>query len=161
MRCPACQHEGSRVIDSRPGVDAASIRRRRVCERCEERFTTYERVEDTTPLVVKRDGRREPFERDKVRRAVSTACRKRPVPAEQIERIVQRVAGRFGTGTASEVPSVQIGELLLSELARVDEVAYARFASVYLRFETVGDFRALTVPAPKDEEPEPPLPDDA
>ena len=147
MLCPACGHGSSRVVDSRPAPDGDAIRRRRACERCGERFTTWERVEEVVPLVVKRDGRREPFQRDKIRRSVSIAIRKRPVAADEVERIAARVADEVTRSVGSELPSEDIGELVLSELAAVDEVAYARFASVYLRFETLADFKDLVPPA--------------
>ena len=118
------------MVDSRPAPDGDAIRRRRACERCGERFTTWERVEEVVPLVVKRDGRREPFQRDKIRRSVSIAIRKRPVAADEVERIAARVADEVTRSVGSELPSEDIGELVLSELAAVDEVAYARFASV-------------------------------
>ena len=147
MLCPACGNGSSRVVDSRPAPDGDAIRRRRACERCGERFTTWERVEEVVPLVVKRDGRREPFQRDKIRRSVSIAIRKRPVAADEVERIAARVADEVTRSVGSELPSEDIGELVLSELAAVDEVAYARFASVYLRFESLADFKDLVPPA--------------
>ena len=143
MRCPACSHLASKVVDSRPGNEGQEIRRRRECELCRHRFTTYERCEQIVPLVVKRDGRREEFEREKLRRALRTACRKRSVTAEVIEEIVERVADDLEGTAAREVSSQEIGELLLNELAEVDQVAYARFASVYLSFETLSDFISL------------------
>ena len=146
MLCPACGNGSSRVVDSRPAPDGDAIRRRRACERCGERFTTWERVEEVVPLVVKRDGRREPFQRDKIRRSVSIAIRKRPVAADEVERIAARVADEVTRSVGSELPSEDIGELVLSELAAVDEVAYARFASVYLRFESLADFKDLVPP---------------
>ena len=145
MRCPSCAHPASKVVDSRPGNEGQEIRRRRECENCHARFTTYERCERIVPLVVKRDGRREEFERDKLRRALRTACRKRSVTAEVIEGIVERVANELEGAAGSEVTSQEIGERLLSELTQVDQVAYARFASVYLRFDTLSDFQSLVV----------------
>ncbi|MCO4772861.1 MAG: transcriptional repressor NrdR [Deltaproteobacteria bacterium] len=153
MLCPACGNISSRVVDSRPAPDGDAIRRRRACERCGERFTTWERVEEVVPLVVKRDGRREPFQRDKIRHSVSIAIRKRPVPADEVERIVSRVSDEVTRSVGSELPSEDIGELVLSQLAAVDEVAYARFASVYLRFESLEDFRDLVAPSSKPPEP--------
>mgnify|MGYP000486181526 CR=1 FL=1 len=143
MRCPACGNTSSKVVDSRPAPDGDAIRRRRSCERCGARFTTWERIEELVPLVVKRDGRREPFQRDKLRRSLSIACRKRPVSADQIERIVARIADAV---SEREVSSEDIGQLVLVELGEIDEVAYARFASVYLRFESLEEFRALGSP---------------
>jgi len=143
VRCPACGNTSSKVVDSRPAPDGDAIRRRRSCERCGARFTTWERIEELVPLVVKRDGRREPFQRDKLRRSLSIACRKRPVSADQIERIVARIADAV---SEREVSSEDIGQLVLVELGEIDEVAYARFASVYLRFESLEEFRALGSP---------------
>ncbi len=148
MRCPACGNTSSKVVDSRPAPDGDAIRRRRACERCGARFTTWERVEELVPLVVKRDGRREPFQRDKVRRSVSIATRKRPVTADQIERIVSRIADAV---TDREADSEELGRLVLEELADIDEVAYARFASVYLRFESLEEFRSLGIDRRSDE----------
>lgn len=146
MRCPACGNTSSKVVDSRPAPDGDAIRRRRACERCGARFTTWERVEELVPLVVKRDGRREPFQRDKVRRSVSIATRKRPVNADQIEGIVARIADAV---TDREAASEELGRLVLDELADIDEVAYARFASVYLRFESLAEFQALAIGKPR------------
>ncbi len=143
MHCPSCSHLASKVVDSRPSNEGHEIRRRRECESCHARFTTYERCEQIVPLVVKRDGRREEFERDKLRRALRTACRKRSVTAEIIEDIVERVADELEGTAAREVASQEIGEHLLNELAQIDQVAYARFASVYLRFDTISDFQSL------------------
>ncbi|MBJ93827.1 MAG: transcriptional regulator NrdR [Rickettsiales bacterium] len=145
MRCPSCLHPASKVVDSRPGSEGQEIRRRRECEGCQHRFTTYERCELIVPLVIKRDGRREELERDKLRRALRTACRKRSISAETIEDIVDRVANELLSAAAREVSSAEIGERLLQELAAIDEVAYARFASVYLRFESLDEFRDLAV----------------
>ena len=143
MRCPSCSHLASKVVDSRPGNEGQEIRRRRECELCHDRFTTYERCEQIVPLVVKRDGRREEFQRDKLRRALRTACRKRSVTAEVIEDIVERLANDLEGTAAREVESQEIGKHLLNALAKVDQVAYARFASVYLRFDTLSDFQTL------------------
>ncbi len=143
MRCPACGHSASRVVDSRPGLDGLEIRRRRECEGCHGRFTTYERIELQPPMVVKRDGRREPFDANKLRRALRTACRKRPVDAEALERIVRTVTHKLSATGDREVDATAIGRELLDDLAHVDQVAYARFASVYLRFETLADFDTL------------------
>jgi transcriptional repressor NrdR len=147
MRCPTCGHPDSKVVDSRPSTDGAEIRRRRECEHCEERFTTYERVVESTPVVVKRDGRREMFDPEKVLRALRVACRKRPIPAEAQEGVVRRIERRLASGERREVPSQEIGRALLLELQGLDPVAWARFASVYLNFESLEDFRALTAQA--------------
>lgn len=143
MRCPDCGHTTSKVVDSRGGPDSLEIRRRRECESCASRFTTYERMELAPPMVVKRDGRREAYDPEKLRRALRTACRKRPVSADQIERMVGRVTRKVGAFGEREVASESIGRSLLEELAAVDEVSYARFASVYLRFESLEDFESL------------------
>jgi len=130
-------------VDSRPGPDGASIRRRRECEDCSNRFTTYERLEAIAPMIVKRDGRRQPYDAGKVRIALRTACRKRPVPTDVIEQIVDRVGSRLAQSGDREAASTTIGEALLRELKVVDEVSYARFASVFLRFESLEDFASL------------------
>ncbi len=142
------------MVDSRPAPDGDAIRRRRACERCGERFTTWERVEEVVPLVVKRDGRREPFQRDKIRRSISIATRKRAIASDRIERIVARVSDEVTRALGSEMPSETIGQLVLQELGAIDEVAFARFASVYLRFQSLDDFKALSPPgAPAPDEP--------
>ena len=132
-------------MDSRPAAEGDEIRRRRACESCGERFTTHERTERDAPLpqVVKRDGRRERFSIDKVESSVSVACRKRSVSANTIADIARRVRQRMECSDEREVASEQIGAWLLDELREVDEVAYARFASVYLRFDSLDDFRRL------------------
>lgn len=138
MRCPACQFEDSKVIDSRTSGDA--IRRRRECLRCGERFTTHERLERRLPWIVKKDGRREPFDPDKVLRGIEHACRKRPIGAEQMDDAVKRVEARLEATRADEVPSSVVGEAVMDVLRDVDEVAYVRFASVYRQFEGVEQF---------------------
>lgn len=143
MRCPACGNPGSKVIDSRPGPEGQEIRRRRECESCGHRFTTFERTEAIAKMVSKRDGRHEPFDREKIRRSLWTACRKRPVAADTIDAIVERAAGRVQDSPLREVSSESIGLHLLEELRAVDEVSFARFASVYRRFQRLDDFVAL------------------
>lgn len=143
MKCPSCNHGTSRVVDSRPSPEQGEIRRRRECEKCTARFTTYERIDGQGAMVLKRDGRREPFDADKIRRALRIACRKRPVSADAIERAVGRVALSVDESPEQELPSEEIGKRLLAELAAVDEVSFARFASVYLRFERLQDFVLL------------------
>ena len=143
MKCPSCSHGASRVVDSRPSPEQGEIRRRRECEKCTSRFTTYERIDGQGAMVLKRDGRREPFDADKIRRALRIACRKRPVSADAIERAVGRVALGVDESPEQELPSQEIGQRLLAELAAVDEVSFARFASVYLRFERLEDFVKL------------------
>jgi len=143
MKCPSCAHSASRVVDSRPGLEGVEIRRRRECENCGGRFTTYERSDGLGAMVLKRDGRREAFDPDKLRRSLRTACRKRPVSADILERIVGRIASAVDEGAEQEIPSEELGRSLLEELATVDEVSFARFASVYLRFERLADFTRL------------------
>jgi transcriptional repressor NrdR len=145
MRCPRCTNAESRVVDSRPGHEGGAIRRRRECERCGHRFNTWERVDGTEIVVVKRDGRREPWDREKIRQGLRIACRKRPVPVNGIERVVERVEVRMA-GRA-EVGSEDIGRAVLDELARLDEVAWVRFASVYLRFASLEEFERFAADA--------------
>ena len=138
MLCPACQHDDSRVIDSRDTGDA--IRRRRSCLSCNHRFTTLERIEVRLPWIVKKDGRREPFSRDKVLHGIALACRKRPVSPEGLEAVVQRVEQRLLEHREAEVDSSRVGEAVMDVLRDVDPVAYVRFASVYRQFESVEQF---------------------
>jgi transcriptional repressor NrdR len=140
MRCPFCGCEDTHVKDSRPVEDATSIRRRRQCPSCGARFTTSERVQLRDLVVVKKDGRRVAFERDKLLRSIRIATRKRGIDEEQIERIVNGIIRRLETLGESEVPSPRIGELAMESLAKLDEVAYVRFASVYRDFATARDF---------------------
>jgi transcriptional repressor NrdR len=140
MRCPFCAHENSQVKDSRPTEDGASIRRRRQCEDCGARFTTFERVQLRELTVVKSGGRREPFERAKLERSIATACRKRAVPQERIERLVTSIQRQIETSGESEIASTAIGELVMNGLKGLDPVAYIRFASVYKDFREARDF---------------------
>lgn len=140
MRCPFCQHPENHVIDSRLGRDGRSIRRRRVCERCQRRFTTYERVEEMLPVVVKKDGRREMYDRQKVISGLKKACEKRPVSTAAIEQAVDRIEQFLQERGEKEVPSSLIGEAAMHELHRLDQVAYVRFASVYREFKDVDEF---------------------
>jgi len=142
VRCPFCSFADTKVIDSRPDKDGTAIRRRRECESCGKRFTTHERVEETLPLVMKRDGRREPFERAKLIAGIQKACEKRPVPVETIERLVDRLEARLQESGEKEVPSTVIGELVMNELHHIDQVAYVRFASVYRSFKDISEFMA-------------------
>ena len=140
MKCPFCPRNDSRVIDSRLSKDGLIIRRRRECEGCGKRFTTYERVEEPLPAVVKKDGRREPFDRAKITSGIKKACEKRPVSTETIDSVVDRIerwALEFGE---PEIPSKAIGERVMKELQTLDEVAYVRFASVYRSFKDIGEF---------------------
>jgi transcriptional repressor NrdR len=143
MRCPFCGHDDTQVKDSRPAEDGASIRRRRSCPACGNRFTTFERVQLRELLVIKTDGRRVPFDRDKLARSVRVALRKRPFDEERIERIVNGIQRRLEVEADSEVPSRRIGEVVMETLRDVDQVAYVRFASVYRNFREAKDFRAF------------------
>jgi len=140
MRCPYCGKDHDRVSDSRASEDGASIRRRRECLQCNRRFTTYERVDETGISVVKRNGAREPFSRDKIRLGLAKACWKRPISDEQINNLVSRVESDVFAATESEIESTKVGELVMRRLAEVDQVAYVRFASVYRQFKDVRDF---------------------
>lgn len=140
MKCPQCGHVDNKVVDSRMGKDGDVIRRRRECLACRNRFTTYERVEDEFPLVVKRDGRREPFERSKILNGILKACEKRPVSYASIEKVVDTLQGEFQAAGEKEVESVRIGERVMAELLNIDDVAYVRFASVYRQFKDISQF---------------------
>jgi transcriptional repressor NrdR len=153
MRCPFCGSEDTQVKDSRPVDDGGAIRRRRQCPACGARFTTFERVQLRELLVVKKDGRRLPFDRDKLARSIRIATRKRGIDDEQIERIITGIVRRIETSGEVEVPSTRIGELAMESLGQLDEVAYVRFASVYRDFATVRDFEEFIRQLPEDEEP--------
>jgi transcriptional repressor NrdR len=153
MRCPYCGSLDTQVKDSRPTDDSSSIRRRRICPDCGGRFTTFERVQLRELLVVKKDGRRLPFDRDKLARSIRIATRKRGIDDEQIERIITGIVRRIETSGEVEVPSTRIGELAMESLGQLDEVAYVRFASVYRDFATVRDFEEFIRQLPDDEEP--------
>lgn len=140
MRCPKCGHLEDRVIDSRATKEGRAIRRRRECIGCGHRFTTYEYVESASLVVVKRDGRREPFSREKIISGISRACEKRPVSLNQIEEIVDRIEADIQRRAPAEVPSLEIGQKVMEELQQLDEVAYVRFASVYRHFKDVTEF---------------------
>jgi transcriptional repressor NrdR len=143
MRCPFCGHEDSQVKDSRPSEDNSAIRRRRHCPACGGRFTTFERVQLRELIVVKKNGRREPFERDKLERSLQHALRKRPVEAERVDRMITGIVRRLESMGENEIPSNVIGELVMQALASLDKVAYVRFASVYRNFREMKDFEAL------------------
>ena len=143
MRCPFCGGEDPQVKDSRPAEEGAAIRRRRSCPGCSARFTTFERVQLRELTVLKSDGRREPFDREKLARSIRVALRKRPVDEDRIERIVNGIQRRLETEVESEVTSRQIGEIVMDTLREVDQVAYVRFASVYKNFGEARDFRAF------------------
>ena len=140
MRCPFCGHDDSQVKDSRPTEDNAAIRRRRQCEGCGGRFTTFERIQLRDLTVVKSDGKREPFEREKLERSLSVACRKRPVDAAQIEKLASAIQRQLETLGESEIEAKRIGEFVMDGLKALDAVAYIRFASVYKEFTEAKDF---------------------
>jgi transcriptional repressor NrdR len=143
MRCPFCGHEDTQVKDSRPTEDSSAIRRRRFCSNCGQRFTTIERVQLRELTVVKSDNRRVPFDRDKMARSIRIALRKRPIQEERIERIVNGLVRQLESSGENDIPSKQIGELVMETLKEVDPVAYVRFASVYRNFREAKDFEAF------------------
>jgi len=140
MRCPFCSHLEDRVVDSREAQEGQVTRRRRECLSCGRRFTTYERIDEVLPAVVKKDGRREPFDRAKIVHGLERACQKRPVSAERIEALVAALERQLQESGEREVPSRVVGERVMASLRDLDPVAYVRFASVYRAFEDVGDF---------------------
>ena len=140
MRCPFCHAGDTRVLDSRDSAEATIIRRRRECETCRRRFTTYERVEELNPLVVKKDGRQEAFDRGKLMSGLKKACEKRPVSVEQLEVLTQQIERKVQEAGEKEVPSTAIGEMVMERLHALDEVAYVRFASVYRSFRDIAEF---------------------
>lgn len=141
MKCPFCGAQGTQVIDTRANLDANNVRRRRKCTSCAKRFTTYERVDLKMPRLVKKDGSRSDFDRDKLMGSMMVALRKRPVSTEDIEAAVDRVTERVRSLGEREVPTTRVGEFVMRELAKLDKIAYIRFASVYRQFETPEDFR--------------------
>ena len=140
MKCPFCGNSDTRVVDSRDTGNGDSIRRRRECPRCGKRFTTYEYVELREIFVVKKDGRREPFSREKLRRGITKACEKRPIGYDKINRQVDKIEQRLRSQNKPEVPSSKIGDMVMAWLKRVDKVAYIRFASVYRQFKDINTF---------------------
>lgn len=140
MKCPYCDYDGTKVLDSRAANENKSIRRRRECERCYKRFTTFETVEETPLFVIKKDGSREELNREKILRGLIRACEKRPISMERLELIVSEVEKKLRNTALSEVNSREIGELVMEELYPVDEVAYVRFASVYRQFKDINMF---------------------
>ena len=143
MRCPYCTHDETQVVETRESDEGGVIRRRRRCQACEKRFTTYERIEAVLPAIVKKDGSRAEYDIAKLRGSMLLALRKRPVSVEQIDDAIERIQGELLAGGAREVPSAQLGELVMRELERLDKVAYVRFASVYRSFKDVDAFREL------------------
>lgn len=140
MKCPFCSHENTRVIDSRPAEDNNSIRRRRVCDECGKRFTTYEKIETIPLIIIKKDNNRETYDRAKIEAGVLRACHKRPVSAQQINVLVDEVETEVFNLEEREIPSQTIGELVMNKLKDLDAVAYVRFASVYREFKDVNTF---------------------
>ena len=140
MKCPFCSHENTRVIDSRPADDNNSIRRRRVCDECGKRFTTYEKVETIPLIVIKKDDNRETFDRTKIEAGVLLACHKRPISANQIKDLVDEVENEIFGREEKEIPSRVIGEIVMNKLKDLEAVAYVRFASVYREFKDVNTF---------------------
>jgi len=158
MRCPYCTFSETKVIDSRLNQTGDSTRRRRVCPRCEGRFTTYERIEEVMPLVIKKDGRREPYSREKLRSGIEKSCEKLAVPAEKVDELVTRIEKRLQSYGLKEVPTKTVGEMVMAELHKLDKVAYVRFASVYRDFKDVDEFVAELQEAPSpDVDPSAPL----
>jgi transcriptional repressor NrdR len=155
MRCPSCSSLDTQVKDSRPTEDSAVIRRRRVCLSCNFRFTTFERVQLRELVVIKRNGRRVPFDRDKLLRSVQISLRKRPVDPERIEQTVSKIVRELESLGETEVSSESIGEMVMEHLRELDDVAYVRFASVYRNFREAKDFEAVLGELSSDEEPRP------
>jgi len=141
LKCPFCGYLDSRVLESRPTDDVTAIRRRRECPRCGKRFTTYERVEETPLLVIKKDGSREMFSRQKILSGMLKACEKRPIPLETLEDAAYQVERTLREGGRGEVTSKEVGELVMDKLRKIDDVAYVRFASVYREFRDLSGFR--------------------
>ena len=143
MRCPKCGFEDSSVVDSRPTEDTSSIRRRRECLKCKHRFTTYERMDEKPIVIKKRGGSSETFDRDKLFRGILISCAKRPVEAKDIEALIDNIVTELRNNGITELKSDEMGEMVLERLAKVDQVAYVRFASVYKEFANVGEFKKV------------------
>ena len=140
MKCPFCDNPDTKVIDSRPTEEGHAIRRRRGCDRCSKRFTTYEKVEETILMVVKKDGKREAFDRNKLLRGITRACEKRPVSIDTLDNMIDEIEVIIQNSLDREVSSEKIGELVMEKLKNIDEVAYVRFASVYRQFKDINTF---------------------
>jgi transcriptional repressor NrdR len=140
MKCPFCSHKEDKVVDSRATAEESAVRRRRECLKCGKRFTTYEYVEEVSLMVIKKDGRREPFDRKKILAGIIRACEKRPVSMEKMEEIITQVERAIQKKSDREVEATRIGELVMEKLKGLDDVAYVRFASVYRQFKDVGQF---------------------
>ena len=143
MKCPFCAHLETQVVETRVSEDADVVRRRRQCSACDKRFTTYERPDVSFPAIVKKDGRRIEYDRDKVRASMNLSLRKRPVSTEQVDSAIERIEEKLLTHGQREVPSTRIGEWVMRELRKLDKVAYVRFASVYRSFEDIDEFKTL------------------
>ena len=143
MKCPFCAHADTQVVETRMSEEGDFVRRRRQCGACDKRFTTYERPDVSFPAIVKKDGRRIEYERDKLRASMNLALRKRPVSTEQTDAAIERIEEKLLNMGVREVPSTRIGELVMRELKRLDKVAYVRFASVYRSFEDIDEFKTL------------------
>jgi transcriptional repressor NrdR len=140
MKCPYCGSMNNKVVDSRLSKEGGSIRRRRECNGCNRRFTTYEKVEEIHPVVIKKDGRREPFQRDKISEGIARACQKRPISVEDIEEFIDHLEQSFQDSGRKEISTTEIGERVMAKLHEWDDVAYVRFASVYRQFKDPADF---------------------
>lgn len=140
MKCPFCAKEDTRVIDSRPADDNSSIRRRRQCDQCMKRFTTYEKVEAIPLVIVKKDNTREQYDRSKIEKGIFKSCHKRPIPVDKIDEVVDSIESMIFNMEAKEIPSSEIGEIVMEKLKELDAVAYVRFASVYREFKDVSTF---------------------
>ena len=140
MKCPFCQNLDNKVIDSRMSNESDHIRRRRECEKCSRRFTTYERVEQILPMVIKKDGSRESFDHTKLLNGITKACEKRPIAVEETMKIVSRIEEKIQETEGKEIPSKDVGELVMEELKKIDDVAYVRYASVYRSFRDINEF---------------------
>ncbi len=140
MKCPFCGHENTRVIDSRPAEENNSIRRRRVCDECDKRFTTYEKVETIPLIIIKKDDNRETYDRSKIEAGVMRACHKRPISANQINRLVEEVETEIFNMEEKEISSQVVGEIVMNKLKNLEAVAYVRFASVYREFKDINTF---------------------
>ena len=140
MKCPFCGHPEDRVVDSRVGREGEFIRRRRECLKCRRRYTTYEYIEDVLPMVVKRDGRREPFDRQKLRSSILKACEKRSVGVQAVDDVVADIEQRLHDRAEKEISSLELGDLVMEHIQKLDQVAYVRFASVYRQFKDISQF---------------------
>ena len=140
MKCPFCGYDDSKVLDTRPTDEGYTIRRRRECLKCQKRFTTYEKIEQSPVMVIKKDGNRQAFDRDKIVRGMIKSCEKRPVSADEIEEAVNNIEKKIENSMRREITSLEIGEMVMDELKDLDEVSYVRFASVYREFKDVDSF---------------------